>query len=133
MSQKRERQQSPEEQFPPPVLQSLDSSKCIVDSLSGEDCRCKYHQFIRDLNSVQELVVPFPMPESKRLFQLEQGRDRQRLKASALRRIDFLPFNRTKSTESVAISRLSRFLDLLATFCSAPWSISLIHSIAPTS
>lgn len=128
MSQKRGRQQSPEEQLPPPVLQSLDSSKCIVDSLSGEDCRCKYHQFIRDLNCVQELVVPFPMPESKRLLQLEQGRDKQRVKTSALRRIDFLPFNRNKSTESVAVSRLSRFLDLLDTFCSAPWSVTFLQS-----
>ena len=127
MSQKRGRQPSPEEALPPPVLQSLDSSNCIVDSLSGDDCRCKYHQFIRDLNCVQELPVPFPMPESKRLLQLEQGRDKQLKKSAALRRIDFLPFSRNKSTESVAVSRLSRFLELLDTFCSAPWLVQYPH------
>lgn len=110
---------SPEQ--PEPQAQSLDSSSCVVDFPDSSDCRCSYHQFIRNLSKVEDMVVPFPMPESKRLMRLEMGRKKQQQTTTALRRIDSLPFSRQKSSDSIAVIRLSRFLELLDTFCSAPW------------
>lgn len=119
MSRKRAPDPSPEQ--PQPVVQSLGSSKCLVEFPESSDCRCEYHQFIRNLTRVEDLIVPFPLPESKRLFRLEMGRKKQQQNTVSLRRIDTLPFSRKTSSDSVAVSRLSRFLELLDTFCSAPW------------
>jgi hypothetical protein len=119
MSNKRPADPSPEQ--PLTAAPRLDFFDCLVADAGASDCRCSYHQFIRNLSSVEELIVPFPMPESKRLYRLELGRKKQQQATSALRRIDSLPFSRNTSSDSIAVTRLSRFLELLSMFCSAPW------------
>lgn len=119
MSNKRPADPSPNQ--PLPAAPRLDSFDCLVADAGASDCRCSYHQFIRNLSRVEDLVVPFPMPESKRLYRLELGRKKQQQTTTALRRIDSLPFSRKTSSDSIAVTRLSRFLELLSVFCSAPW------------
>jgi len=119
MSLKRAADPSPAQRAP--VLQSRDSSSCLVGGVDSPDCRCPYHRFIRNERRIEDLITPFPMPESKRIFRLEMGRKKTQQTSSALRRIDSLPFSLKKSDESVAVVRLSRFLELLEMFCAAPW------------
>ena len=61
------------------------------------------------------------MPECKRQFILSTGKSKRRSETSSLRRIDSLPFERKTTAQSLAVARLSQFLELLDMFCNAPW------------
>lgn len=121
MSLKRAAQSSPEP--PAPQAPRTDSFDCLIDRPESCDCRCPYHRFLIECDP-ETLIVPFPMPESKRQFTLSSGKQQRRSAKSALRRIDVLPFERKKTSRSLAVARLSRFLELLDMFCAAPWLVS---------
>ena len=119
MSQKRAAQSSPE----PRAHQAARTDSfddCLVTRPESCDCRCHYHRFLIECDP-ESLIVPFPMPESKRQFILSTGKAKRRSETSSLRRIDSLPFERKKTAQSLAVARLSRFLELLDMFCNAPW------------